>query len=231
MNLGQPTSFPNGINMEDNSSFMSSLPVPIDTDWIVYFEDFHTYTAADWTVTETGSATQALTDAAGGKLLITNAASDNDSSESQLVGESFLFDSSKEIYFKAVFQVSDATDADWVIGLAATDTTVIDGTNDGVYFKSDDGDANVDFVVTKDGTATTTAAIATHSDATELTVEFYYKNNVLHYKVTGATTAGGTSAVTNLPDDEELTITFGIQNGEAVAKTMTLDYILCVAER
>lgn len=33
------------------------------------------------------------------------------------------------------------------------------------------------------------------------------------------------SVLTNLPDDEELTVSFGIQNGEAAAKTLAIDYI------
>ena len=41
----------------------------------------------------------------------------------------------------------------------------------------------------------------------------------------------GTSAVTNLPDDEVLTVSFGIQNGEAVAKTMSIDYVFASKER
>ena len=36
---------------------------------------------------------------------------------------------------------------------------------------------------------------------------------------------------TNAPDDEELAVSFGIQNGEAVAKVMTLDYISAGKER
>ena len=39
------------------------------------------------------------------------------------------------------------------------------------------------------------------------------------------------SVATNLPNDEDLTISFGIQNGEAVAKTMTIDYITMMVER
>ena len=35
----------------------------------------------------------------------------------------------------------------------------------------------------------------------------------------------------NLPDDEELTISFGIQNGAAAAKTMTVDYVFASKER
>jgi hypothetical protein len=41
----------------------------------------------------------------------------------------------------------------------------------------------------------------------------------------------GKLATTNLCDDEELTISFGIQNGEAVAKTMSIDYIFVSKER
>jgi len=36
---------------------------------------------------------------------------------------------------------------------------------------------------------------------------------------------------TNLPDDEELTVSFGIQNGAAAAKTMTIDYVTAMIER
>ena len=42
---------------------------------------------------------------------------------------------------------------------------------------------------------------------------------------------GEQTTLTNVPDDEELTIAFGIQNGAAAAKTMTLDFIICAVER
>ena len=41
----------------------------------------------------------------------------------------------------------------------------------------------------------------------------------------------GSAVGTNAPDDEELAVSFGIQNGEAVAKVMTLDYISAGKER
>lgn len=41
----------------------------------------------------------------------------------------------------------------------------------------------------------------------------------------------GSSVNTNAVDDEDLTISFGIQNGEAVAKTMTVDYIFAALQR
>jgi hypothetical protein len=39
------------------------------------------------------------------------------------------------------------------------------------------------------------------------------------------------TSTANMPDDEDLTVSFGIQNGEAVAKTMTVDYILAAMDR
>ena len=35
----------------------------------------------------------------------------------------------------------------------------------------------------------------------------------------------GSGVNTNAPDDEDLAVSFGIQNGEAAAKVITMDYI------
>ena len=40
-----------------------------------------------------------------------------------------------------------------------------------------------------------------------------------------------TDAVDKIPDNEELTVSFGIQNGAAAAKTMTVDYVFAAVER
>jgi len=51
----------------------------------------------------------------------------------------------------------------------------------------------------------------------------------VHYSVNNAEPVGVVN--TNLPDNEELTISFGIQNGAAAAKTMTIDYVTAIVER
>ena len=43
--------------------------------------------------------------------------------------------------------------------------------------------------------------------------------------------AGNACVNTNAPDDEELAVSFGIQNGAAAAKVMTMDYISAGKER
>jgi hypothetical protein len=193
-----------------------------------------TYNSGDWTITTTedgtGSATKAITSGAGGQFLITNAAGDNDADFFNLKGESFLITGSKRAYFSARFKVSDATQSDFVMGLQITDTTPL-AVSDGIFFIKDDGDTNLDFIVEKDGTSTDTTAIHTMADDTFVTVAFFVDpdTSLVHYSVNNAEPVGVVN--TNLPDNEELTISFGIQNGAAAAKTMTIDYVTAIVER
>lgn len=194
----------------------------------VYFEDFYTYAAGDWTITETGNATQALTDAAYGVLLITNAAGIDDSSEAQSVAEVALPTAGKNIYYEIKVQISDATESDMLVGLAVTDTETIDGVTNGIYFKKDDGDTALDFETTSGSVSSTDSNIHTIVAATDLKLGFkvtgtglveYYVNDVLKGSFT-----------TNIPTTE-LALIYAIQNGEAVAKTMAIDYINIAQER
>ena len=224
------TRFPNGVTNVGEQSLFAELGQPAATIFHTYFEDFDYYTAGDWTVTETDAgATQALTDGDGGLLLITNTAADNDLVSLQKKGESFRFESGKALFFEARFKVSDATQSDVVIGLQITDTTPLD-VSDGVFFIKADGAATVDFRVEKNNTATTASAMATMADDTYIRLGFYYDgSSAVQYFVNGTYT--GSSVTTNLPDDEDMTITIAIQNGEAVAKTMTVDYVYVAKER
>lgn len=205
-----------------------------DTNFRKYLNEFDRYAAADWTLTTTeagaGSATEALTSVDGGALLITNDAADNDNDFFQLPSEGFKFDSTKRLYFETRFKVSDATQSDLVVGLQITDTSPLDVT-DGIFFSKDDGDALIDFNVEKNNTATATAGVATLVSDTFITLAFYYEpsDGKLQYFVDGVKV--GASVITNVVDDEELTVSFGLQNGEAVAKTMTLDYIFVAKQR
>lgn len=220
---------PNGLTTAKKTEPLGDFILPDMTKAHVYWEDFDYYNAANWTVTEVGVATQVLTDEDGGVLLITNAAADNDSSFNQKIGESFLFEIGKKLWFEARFKVSDATQSDWRIGIYITDTTPLNLT-DGVYFRKDDGDSNIGFFVEKDDVSTFNNNIATQSNNTFQRMSFFYNGvDSVAASIDGVVVA--TLATTNLPDDENLTISFGIQNGEAVAKTMSVDYILAAKER
>tara|TARA_R110000868_G_scaffold88513_1_gene246762 strand:+ start:378 stop:1073 length:696 start_codon:yes stop_codon:yes gene_type:complete len=229
------TNYPKGLTNNTAQNVLGSLKTVDPTVYHTYFDDFDTYTAGQWIVTETqAGATQALTNADGGILLLTNSAADDDLNALQKVGESFLIATGKEAYFKARFKVSDAIQSDFVIGLQITDATPL-AVTDGIYFRKDDGDAFLDFVVMKNSTATTASAIYTVVNDTYLTVGFYFNgvNEIQYFAGTNSLnpTLLGKSVITNLPNNEELTISFGIQNGEAVAKTMSIDYIFASKAR
>mgnify|MGYP001393750748 FL=1 len=209
-------------------------PYPSDQTYYGYFNDFMTYNSGDWTITTTeagtGSATEAVTSSAGGALLLTNAAGDNDLDFLQLKGEAFTLAAGKRAFFSSRFKVSDATQSDFVMGLHITDTSPLDVT-DGIFFISADGAATVDLSVEKNNSATTASSIATMSNDTFITLSWFIDPNTsnVHYSVNNAEPL--VLADTNLPNDEDLTISFGIQNGEAAAKTMTVDYINVMVER
>jgi hypothetical protein len=223
------TRFPNGVTNVGEDSPFADMGQPAATKFHTYFEDFDYYTAGNWTVTETqAGATQALANGDGGLLLLTNTAADDDLNALQKVGESFLFAAGKRLFFEARFKVSDATQSDVVMGLQITDTTPLD-VSDGVFFIKADGSTTVNLLVEKNATATT-SSVTTLANDTFITLGFAYDGaSAIEYSVNGV--VRGVSAVTNLPDDEELTVSFAIQNGEAVAKTMTIDYVFVAKER
>jgi len=197
--------------------------------WHSFFDDFDRYVAGDWTITNVGvTPTQTLADIDGGGLLITLTAGVADSSFLQKKGESFLFEAGKPLVLGARFKVSDAVQSVFVMGLQITDTTPLDVT-DGVFFMKDDGDANIDFHVEKANVASSALVIGTVVTDTFVSVEFAYDGrSAVHYGVNGL--PKGSLPVTNLPATE-LTVSFGIQNGEAVAKTETVDYVFCAKYR
>ena len=232
------TNFPNGITNNKRQNVLGDLKNTDPTSYHTFFNDFDTFDSTQWNITTTeagaGSSTEVINNEDGGILLVTNDDADNDNDFIQLAKETFKFESGKKLFFKARFRVSDATESDFAIGLQITDTSPL-SVSDGVFFQKDDGDALLDFYIKKDSTATTSTAIATIVDNTYITVGFLYdgSNLIKYYAGTNSKnpTELGNSVVTNLPDDEEMTISFGIQNGEAVAKSMSIDYIFVAKER
>lgn len=227
--MGTPTRFPSGVTNVDKAQTLGSYVAQDPTKVHQYFEEFDYYASGSWNITETSaSAARALTDEDGGVFLITNSAADDAIVSLQKKGESFLFESGKKQWFKARFKASDASLSDILVGLAIEDTSPFDAT-DGVYFVKLSGSTTVNMIVVKDSTATTTSAATLVSDTfIELGYVYNGKDEIGVYV---NDVCVGRSAVTNLPDDEELTVTMTIQNGEAVAKTLAIDYIFCAKER
>lgn len=231
------TRFTNGISTAALGSTLENFPAPDPTKVISYFNDFHTYAAADWTVTETNAgATQALGDGRGGWLVLTATAADNDLIALQLVKEGFVVQAGKKAWFKTRFKVSDATQSDLLVGLHITDTSpVASAPTDGIVIRKDDGDTNLDAVVLIDNAeAATSTAIGTLADNTFVSVGFYYDGaSTVTFFVDDVAKAKLTLTAANIAalDDETLAVSLAFQTGEIEAQVSTVDYVFAAVER
>lgn len=226
------TRWPNGINNASVGSALQNMVSPDPAKMHQLFDDFDRYLASNWTVTAVGAGTQALTAGDGGLLLLTNAAADDNSIFMQNTVATFLMEAGKRAFFQCRFKVSDATQSDFQMGLVVTDTTPLDAT-DGIYFMKDDGDAQLDVYVRKDATTGSTSAtnVATVVSDTFMVVGFEYNGkDEVKFFVNSVQVSTLSASSTYLPD-ATLALAFGVQNGEAVAKTMTVDYIFAAKER
>ncbi len=226
------TRLPSGVNTEATSSIFANYPLPRDSSLITYFNDFFTYTTNRWVVTETqAGATQALTAGSGGWFLLTNSAADDDLVAVQKTPAMLDLSATKQTWFSSRFKVSDATQSDVVIGMQVVDTTPLDVT-DGIYFLKADGAATVDVICRKDAStgSTSAASIATLTSDTFVQLDWYYDGaGYLFYAING--TVSGSLSVASYFPNTTVTVSFAIQNGEAVAKTMTVDWVGVWQER
>lgn len=229
------TRFPNGVTTANNGAPFGEFILPDMTKVHTFFDDFDFFGGAtNWTITPVGAATTTLLAAGtpggdGGRLVLTNAAANLDSVFLQKISESFLLSAGKQAWFDSLFQVSDGMLSDVIMGLQITDTTPLDVT-DGVFFIKDAGNRDIRLEVEKNGVATPSGTLATLQDATDIRLSWFYDGiDRIRIYVNGLQVAS--SVTTNIPDDQTITLSFGIVNGEAVAKTMTVDYILAAKER
>ena len=171
-----------------------------------------------------GDSIVAQTTDAGGALLFTSAANEDDGIQIQLGGESFKLDAAYPLYFGIRLKGNAVDQSAILAGICITDTTLLGGMSDGIYFQSVDATGAVTLEVEKDSTASS-LAVGTLVDDAYLTLEFYWDGTTLTAWVDGVETTAVT--VTNLPDDEELTPSIAFLTGEAVANTMTVDWMRC----
>ena len=227
------TRFPFGLTNVNDVNLFADMVQPDPTLFHQYFQDFDTYVAGDWTVTETdAAATQALTAGDGGLLLVTNTAADNDLVALQKNPAAWTFTAGKKTFFRCRFKVSNATESDLVFGLQVVDATPLDVT-DGVYFLKADGSTNVAIIARKNASTGSTTATAITTMANDTFIELgwcYDGQSTIAYEVNG-TVLGSLDGSSSYLPDTTCTVSFALQNGNAVARTMTVDYIFVAKER
>lgn len=248
-----PTVFPGGVTNADIDSFGARVPMPWPAQYYTWFSDFDRFlgaadsaSGADWLTVAVGTSSAVITDAANGVLLLTTDGTEDDGIAMQWQGgnpdaatpaqvaETFIFTPGKRLWFATRFQMSDVTQTDFVIGLAAKTATPM-VVEDGVWFASADGSA---VLTLNEAIATPLSASAnlfTMADATWYDVAFEY-NGVdeirayLKDATSGVWNSVGVIGVTALPTTE-LALTIGFLTGETGANTARIDYLFVSKER
>lgn len=181
-----------------------------------------------------GTSTAVIGDVAGGALTITCAAAENDGVSLQLgnpnSGEWVSFAAEYPTYFGICIQSNDVDQSDTFAGLAVTDTTLLGGVTDGMYFRSVDGAATVQFVLEKDSTETSTS-VGTMADDTDMVLEFLYWGSNVYVYVDGTLAATIADTDTNFPNNELLRLSLEYLTGEAVANTAQVRWLRLIQIR
>lgn len=248
---GVPTNYPNGVSNADVGSFGSTVPLPWPPQYYTWFQDFDYFlgsaaatNAADWLLTLTGTGTVVVNDTFGGILQATNSAADNDAIFAQWQGNNnpnnvaatVALDATKSTWFGCKFALSDITQTDFICGLAVTDTTPLDAA-DCLYFSKADDSTTLQLIHRVGGVATSVSLGVTLVNAAFTEIGFSndpLTNKWTAYQNVGAALGGWTAVGSITPatlTTAALAYSFGVQNGDAVARNLQLDYMFFCRER
>lgn len=199
-----------------------------------YVDDFVGFDTGHWVVTETnGSCTQALADTRNGVLVLTSIATEDNGTQIQLgtgtTGEAFAPAASKNLWFETYIASNDADQNDIFVGLHVQDTSIIAGFGtDYIGFQVVDASASINCLSCASSVVTTSSAVATLSDDTfvklgfKITgtskIEFYVNDNLVATHTTTIPTALMQCSLAHL-------------TGEAVANTLSIDYVAIAQDR
>ena len=212
-------------------------PIAINPDYFTYIDDFLGVTVDtinDWTVVKDAGASVAIVaDTVGGELTLTSTATTDNDGASIQKNETFSVDASKNLFFQTRLKNNDADQTDICVGLTvnfATNPEAMLTAADRIVFQVDDGDASINCITEKDGTATTTDSGIDLVDDTYIklgiavegtgSVKFYINDQLV------------ATHTTNIPDDENLTIAAMSVSGSATGTRATvLDYMMASQTR
>lgn len=180
-----------------------------------------------WVPTNTGTGTVlGIPDERPGVGRFTNGSADNNFYFYESVREVAAISTTKDIWFATEIKVSDATQCDLFVGLCSrlASGNLFDNRVDSIGFYSNDGDAYINTETSKNSTATQTAAEGTLVDDTWILLGFHVvRDSAVEFFIGNTLGWVGTHSA-NLPDDEEMCVSFGLRNGEAVAKVFSATY-------
>ncbi|HUU90643.1 MAG TPA: hypothetical protein VM238_05465 [Phycisphaerae bacterium] len=195
-----------------------------------FFDDFcpslieSTTACAGYDVTALVAGTLVMQDTAGGWLGLVGGA-DGQGIQLQADGAMFTPTADKDIFFECSLKIEDADDADWMIGLAVTDTNIFStDPTELIVFRGADSSANIDFQVRNASTGASADTGVDAADGTAVRLGFWVRGvtSVIPY-INGT---AYTAVTANIPSGDALRVTYGMQNGATSAnQTVAIDWI------
>lgn len=166
--------------------------------------------------------------ATGGEIVITTGDKTDDGFNIQLNGESFYFASKWPAYFGIRFKSNEATQDDFLFGWCITDTDLLGGLTDGLYFRKIDSATSVAFVAEKGSVEAEIAGVQTFASNTYYVYEIVYDGSYVSAYIDGVLVAS--LAATNLafPNTEYLTPSVHFISGEDFVNTATIDWLRAI---
>lgn len=227
----QVTRFPNGIGNVPVSDIFNALSEPDFSDFIRDFDDLVNYLVTDWSTGGVGAGSTAVQAGLGGLLRLTTTAADNDNRWIQRNNPNFQLVAGKKLFFQGrLAQISEATQSDVAVGLqiAVAGNNFLTPVN-GVFFRKDDNAATISFVSIAASVETNSGQFATIAAATAYRLQFFFDGiDSFWFGING--TIYGKMTPVALPS-VLMGPTFGLQDGDAVARNMDIDQVLVLQER
>src|SRR5262245_50251385 len=226
--LSSITRFPGGVGNMSLDSGLADLREPFDGAYVTFFDDFTPYTAANYTVTGTGSAAQ-VAGGQGGRITVISSAGGEEALQPAYLP--FDLNASKgELFFQTRLMVDDATLAGFFAGLSVADTSpYASAPTDGIWIRKTAGTTNAVATLRVGGVDIATGALPAMTALTLYDIGFAYTpsdgvlrawQGLAQVRLTPATFPSSAVPVTpNLSS-------FG-----AAARTLTVDYLWAMQSR
>jgi hypothetical protein len=216
---------------------LRNMPISINPDFFEISDDFVGIVlnaTNTWTVVkDSGASVAIIADTTGGEVTLLSAATTDNDGASIQGNEIFTVAADKDIFFETRIKCSDADQTDICVGLTvnfATNPEAMLTAADRIVFQVDDGNASINCITEKSGTATTTDSGIDMVDATYIVLGFSVNSaNSVQFFINGALVATHTA---NIVDDENLTVAAMSLSGNATGTRATdLDYIIAAQTR
>ena len=208
---------------------LREMPMSINPDYYCIEDDFVYELDTGWTVVkDSGASVAIVADTVGGELAITSAATTDNDGGSVQGNEIFAVAADKNMFFQTRIKNNDVDQSDICVGFTvnfATNPENMLTATDRIVFQVDDGDASINCITEKNGTATTTDSGVDMADNTYVKlgiacsgtgkVEFFVNDKLV------------ATHSTNIPDDENLAIAAMSLSGSASGtRATTIDYLM-----